>query len=222
MTLEIVLLAMIAAFLGLRLYSVLGKRTGHEQEPPLPRRIEKPEGVVPPREAPAPAPDIPREAPAALPEMVYESHAEDGVRAILAADRNFDVGRFVEGAKSAYGMVLEAYWKGDKQELAELCDKDVYESFAAAIDERDEKGETLDNRLVRIEEARIVDAVYEAPEARVTMRFDADIAAVLRDKDGNLIGGSLSDAVETNDIWTFARDTTSPDPNWLLVQTDQA
>ena len=220
MTIEIVLLAMVAAFLGLRLYSVLGKRTGHEQEH-MPRKIDERVTELHPEEKAKPhIPDI-IPTPAA-PTMVYDKAAERGMREILSADRNFDVGRFLDGSKLAYSMVLEAFWKGDTDELKSLCDDDVYESFAGAIETREKNGEVLDNRLVRIDDARISDASMDGRTARITVSFDADIAAVVKDKNGKLIGGSLSDAVETHDIWTFMRDLSSADPNWIIDETDEA
>lgn len=225
MTIEIVLLAMVAAFLGLRLYSVLGKRTGHEQEH-MPRNIDKSldKRSMPAENHDGPIPDITpaSNAPIAPPAMIYDAAAESGMRSILAADRNFDAARFLEGAKAAYGMVLEAFWTGNREELKELCDDDVYDSFVAAIDAREKNGELLENRLVRIEEARISDASYERPVARITVRFDADIVAVIKDKDGKLIGGSVTDAVDTHDVWTFSRDLSSASPAWLLDETDEA
>lgn len=217
-TFEIVLLAMVAAFLGLRLYSVLGKRTGHEQEP-APRQVadeRQPAVVRQPMgqpEASAPAGYI----DAGLVDLV----ASSGLRSIANADRQFDTGLFLEGAKSAYRMILEAYWKGDKESLRFLCDDDVYDSFVGAIDGRTERGEILENRLVRIEEARIVEASYDHPVARVTVRFDADIAAMVKDAQGNIIGGSMTDAVEAHDVWTFFRDLKGGDRNWKLDETDQ-
>lgn len=221
MTIEIVLLAMVAAFLGLRLYSVLGKRSGHEQEH-TPRNIEPRANDRRPLDDSKPqVPDI-VPAPAGSPTMVYDIGAEAGMRDILSADRNFDVGRFVEGAQAAYAMILEAFWKGDKEELKTLCDDDVYESFVEVIDAREKRGEILENQLVRIDNARISAAEYNRPVASITVQFDADIAAVVKDKKGNLIGGSLSDAAETHDVWTFSRDLSSADPNWLLDETDEA
>ena len=221
MTIEIVLLAMVAAFLGLRLYSVLGKRTGHEQEH-TPRSIEPRANDRRPLDDAKPhVPDI-APAQAATPAMVYDSSAEAGMREILSADRNFDVGRFVEGSQAAYRMILEAFWQGDKEELKSLCDDDVYESFAEVIDARVKRGEILENQLVRIDNARISEAEYRRPVARITVQFDADIASVVKDKKGKLIGGSLSDAAETHDVWTFSRDLSSADPNWLLDETDEA
>ena len=219
MTIEIVLLAMVAAFLGLRLYSVLGKRTGHEQEP----TVRRPEPGAPSPEQREP--HVPDMAPARVPEApatIYDASAEAGVQRILSADRSFDAGQFMDGAKAAYGMILEAFWRGDRDELRDLCDADVYESFVAAIDAREERGEVLDNRLVRIEDARIAKAELDGSLARISVRFDADIAAVVKDRDGALIGGSLSDAVETHDVWTFTRDVKSDSPAWILDETDDA
>lgn len=216
---------MVAAFLGLRLYSVLGKRTGHEQDP-LSGRMDR---------------SIPQSAPGNTQGESHDQHdaphdinnvsamrpgieraAEQGLQRIASADRSFDPVRFIIGAKTAYGMILDAFWNGNREELRSLTDDDVYESFIAAIDQRQERGETLDNSLVRIERAAIVDAELQGRIARITMRFDADIASVVRDKDGELIAGSVSDAVETHDIWTFSRNLDDNSPNWLLDETDQA
>jgi len=228
-TIEIVLLAMVAAFLGLRLYSVLGKRTGHEQEH-TPRNVEngldnRPQdrGALD-ESRDSPIPDIvpSSSAPVPQPTMIYDAAAESGMRAIINADRNFDAGRFVEGAKAAYGMILEAFWTGDREQLKELCDDDVYESFVSAIDAREKNGEILENRLVRIEEARIAEADYDRRMARITVRFEADVVAVVKDKDGKLIGGSVTDAVDTHESWTFMRDLSSANQNWILDETDEA
>lgn len=217
MIVEIVILVMIAAFLGLRLYSVLGRRAEHEEEP-VPTRFERGDRGNAPRAMTAPATELPRShreisgfAPA----------IEQGLREISAADRRFDLLTFLEGAKSAYAMVLEAFWRGDKEELRHLCDDDVYQSFADAIDAREAAGETLDHRLIRIEDTVIHSARLDDRTARIAVRFAADIAAVTRDKDGNVVAGSLDDAIESIDIWTFARDVTSPDPDWLLDETDE-
>lgn len=216
MTFTIVLLALVAAFLGLRLYSVLGKRTGHEQEPVARQPIDT---AAPMMRQPLPS----GESGSSLPQgdvSNVDMAAQSGLRLIANADRTFDVGLFVEGSKSAYKMVLEAYWNGDRESLRFLCDDDVYESFAEAIDGRIARGETLSNRLVRIDEARVVDASFDHPMARITIRFDADIAAMVKDAEGNVIGGSMTDAVETHDVWTFMRDVKSGDRNWKLDETD--
>lgn len=213
----IVILAMIAGFLALRLYSVLGKRTGHEQEPAVRQADERAKvTVLQPGPVAQNAGDSVR-----LAEGLIGPGAENGVRALIAADRNFDVPQFVDGAKSAYKMVLEAFWRGDRDELAWLCDDDVRASFEESIAAREADGHVLDNRLVRIEKAQIVEASVNGRTAEVALRFEADIAAVTRDKDGNVVAGSLTDAVGTKDIWTFTRDIRSADPNWKLSETDE-
>jgi predicted lipid-binding transport protein (Tim44 family) len=213
----IVLLAMVAAFLALRLYMVLGKRSGHEQVlPPKPAE----ERLAPAQAVRAQPEALAEPAPAA--DSVIDPGAANGVRAILAADSSFDVARFLDGAKSAYRMILEAFWRGDEEELNWLTGPEVREAFAAAIAARKEAGHVLDNRLVSIESARIESARLEGKIALITVNFVADIAAVTRDAEGNVIAGTLEDAVTTNDSWTFSRNLRDDDPNWLLVETDDA
>ena len=118
-------------------------------------------------------------------------------------------------------MILEAFWKGDKETLRELTDDDVYAGFSGAIDARTAAGETLENRLIRIEDATIHSAELDRRTARISVLFVSDIASLTRDKDGNVIAGSLDDAVESRDIWTFTRNVDSRDPNWVLDETDQ-
>ena len=166
MTVEIVILAMIAAFLGLRLYSVLGRRADHGDEP-VQGRFETKPGVAKPGAGTAPVgrlPDRTAAAPAAgnaqrvreLPQVMPA--VEKGLRDIIAADRRFDPQAFVDGARAAYRMILEAFWRGDRDELKHLCDTDVAASFIAAIDARQAAGEVLENRLVRFEEVSIAAA----------------------------------------------------------------
>jgi predicted lipid-binding transport protein (Tim44 family) len=214
LTVEIVLLAMIALFVGLRLYAVLGQRTGHEQQP-----VTRPEAA--PESAPAAATADAVPNPAEPTGLAYEAGAAAGIRAIIAADPHFDVARFVEGAQAAYKMVLEAFWRGDRAELALLANQEVSAAFIAAIDAREAAGHTLDNRLIAIERAAIEDARLDGRVAEIEVHFEAFVAAVTRDKDGELLAGSMSDAVPTNDIWTFQRNLASKDPNWLLVETDE-
>jgi predicted lipid-binding transport protein (Tim44 family) len=119
-------------------------------------------------------------------------------------------------------MVLESFWRGDREELRFLCGPEVFATFDAAITERETAGHRLENRLVQIEKAIIQDARVTGRTAEIDVRFDADIAAVTRDAEGNLIAGTLSDAVPTHDVWTFRRTLGTDDPNWLLVETDEA
>ena len=213
----IVILALVALFIGLRLYSVLGERTGHEQpilkpaDPEAEARIEPRTAARTPSSASVTEPD----------DLAYLPMAGPGVRALLAADPTFDVGRFLEGSKSAYRMILESFWKGDIEAMRPYVDAHVFETFAGAVEERSKDGLMLDNRLVSIDQALIAAAEIERTVALVTVRFEADIAAVTRNSAGEVVAGSMSDAIQTRDRWTFRRDISSRDPNWLLVETDE-
>jgi predicted lipid-binding transport protein (Tim44 family) len=211
----LIVLALVFVFVALRLWSVLGRRTGHEQP------IAKAESVPIVRGVTLKAPDA-APAPTIGQEPTPSASAAAGLRTIAAADPQFDVVRFVEGAKAAYGMVLDAYWRGDQDALDKMVDPEVAHSFAHAIHEREEAGETLDNRLVSVEQAQVEDAQVENGIAHIRIRFEADVAAVTRDRDGNVIAGSLTDAVPTHDVWTFSRPVKSPNPNWMLTETDEA
>ena len=214
----IIILALVAAFLGLRLYSVLGK---HGDDGVLPRPEEKT------RTAPSPAaptvnlPDLdtPLQPSRGTP-VAYAPVADLGLRAIMAGDRNFDVTRFLAGAQAAYRLILEAFWRGDKDVLQTLCDADSYDAFADAIDARTARGEVLDNRLIHIDRVLITDATISGGLARITLTFDADIAAITRNSEGQIIAGSMTDAMHTHDSWSFVRSLSSNDPNWLLDETD--
>jgi len=211
----IVILALVALFIGLRLYAVLGERTGHEQP------ILKP--ADPEARLDQPVHAAPREAAKASEsgDLAYLPMAGPGVRALLAADPSFDVARFLEGAAGAYRMILEAFWKGDLEAIKPHVAPHVYDSFAAAVEQRAKDGHKLDNRLVALEPAVITDAAVENGAAVVTARFEADIAAVTRNAEGEVVAGSMSDAIQTRDRWTFRRDISSRDPNWLLIETDE-
>ena len=212
----IIVLGLIALFIGLRLYSVLGERTGHEQQPIL--KPADPEARVKPQEA------APTSGPAVVADagdLAFLPTAGPGVRAILAADPAFDVARFLEGAKAAYRMILEGFWKGDLETVRSHVDDHVFETFSTAVKQREADGLVLDNRLVAIDQSLIAEATLERSVAVVTVRFEADIAAVTRNQAGEVVAGSLSDAVQTRDLWTFRRDIASNDPNWLLIETDE-
>jgi predicted lipid-binding transport protein (Tim44 family) len=213
----LVILAMIFALVALRLFAVLGRRTGHEQ-----RQLPTPadDRSMPPRPAPSASADGRAEAGRDS-DSVVAPPAQSGLRALIAMDRAFDVTQFLSGARGAYGMILEAFWSGDRDTLGRYCDPHVQAAFESAIAAREAAGQKLENRLVRIENANISNARIENGRAFVTVRFEADISAVTKDKDGMVIAGSLVDAVPTVELWTFVRDVKSRDPNWLLVETDE-
>jgi predicted lipid-binding transport protein (Tim44 family) len=212
----IVILALVALFIGLRLYSVLGERTGHEQQPIL--KPADPDARVEPRIS---QPTAPQPISADSGDMAFLPTAGPGVRALLAADATFDVARFLEGAKGAYRMILESFWKGELDAVRGHVDDHVFETFSSAVEQRKKDGLTLDNRLVAVDQAVISEASVDRAVAIVTVRFEADIAAVTRNLEGQVVAGSMSDAVQTRDLWSFRRDISSRDPNWLLIETDE-
>jgi predicted lipid-binding transport protein (Tim44 family) len=213
----IIILALVALFIGLRLYSVLGERTGHEQPILKPADPEADARIAPRAQASNPA----SVAVVEPDELAYLPTAGPGVRALLAADPSFDVGRFLEGSKAAYRLILEAFWKGDVEAMRPYVDAHVLETFAGAVEQRTKDGLVLDNRLVAIDQALIAGAEIDRSVALVTVRFEADIAAITKNSAGEVVAGSLSDAVQTRDRWTFRRDISSRDPNWILVETDE-
>ncbi|MFZ5610421.1 MAG: Tim44/TimA family putative adaptor protein [Pseudomonadota bacterium] len=214
---QIIIFAMIAAFVALRLIGVFGRHQGDEQ-PSTPehngarRDIAKADVLAGPD-----APDAKGKGEAAF------FHADPQVRDVLQriahADRQFDPARFLEGARKAYEMILEAFWKGDRETLASFVDADVLANFSAAIEARQAAGQTVENRLVHLNAVAIMAAEIVGNAAHITVAYEADIIAAVRDRDGNLAEGSLSDTHLVKDIWTFARPLRSRDPNWTLVET---
>src|SRR4029453_7016239 len=189
----IVILALVALFIGLRLYSVLGERTGHEQPILKPADPEADARMEPRPAARAAAPSMPSEPD----ELAYLPTGGPGVRALLAADPSFDVARFLEGSKGAYRLILEAFWKGDIEAMRPYVDTHVFETFAAEVEQRTKDGLTFDNRLVAIDQALLAGAEVERSVALVTVRFEADIAAVTRNSAGEVVAGSPFDRSPT-------------------------
>lgn len=214
--LDIILVAMIAAFIALRLRSELGKKTGNEPQPPAAGRA--PYARDNHTTIDADAVEVQQPAGDVI-DMAKDPDVRAGLTDIRRADSYFDAGQFLDGAKGAYQMVLEAFWAGDKGALKDFLDDTVLQQFGAAIDQREEDGLTLENRILDITKAEISAAQLDKRQAEITIDFAAEIIAVTRDADGNLVDGDLSDAVDLEDKWTFARDTRSKDPNWTLIAT---
>lgn len=224
--LDIILLAMVAAFLVFRLRSVLGKRTGNERPPhdpyagrdgATPGRADPPEGrddgtvvSLPDRSGPTEAPsDIPDGSPAA-----------EGLAAIQAADSAFAVSEFLEGVRMAFEMIVTSFANGDRETLRPLLSDEVYENFAGAIVERETRSETMEMTLVGIREAEVLEASMDGRVAFVTAKIVSEQIEVLRDAAGEPISGDPTHVSTVTDIWTFARNTRSRNPNWTLVATE--
>ena len=211
---DIILFAMIAGFLVLRLRSVLGRRTGNERRRDL----------VPQR--PAPLSDqvaVPESANQTVPLAPVAAKAADivaeGLNRIRRADPGFDPARFLEGARIAFEMIVSAFATGDKATLRPLLNDEVYQPFAQSIDERAAARETTETRDLRLDDADIVEADTAGRTVRVTVKLVSHQITVTRAMDGSIVDGDPDHPVEKTDYWTFARDTRSPDPNWMLVAT---
>jgi predicted lipid-binding transport protein (Tim44 family) len=143
-----------------------------------------------------------------------------GLDAIVAADKTFDVKHFVAGARGAYEMIVTAYAQGDRRALKDLLSRDVYDHFDGVIREREQRGETAETRFVSIDAADVIAAEQRGTIAHITMRFVSQLVSVTRDKAGAVVDGNAEKVTDVTDVWTFARDVTSRDPNWKLVATE--
>ncbi|WP_254017558.1 Tim44/TimA family putative adaptor protein [Mesorhizobium escarrei] len=220
------LVAAVVIFFQLR--NVLGRRTGSERPPFDPYTAgrtrddaQKPENVVslPRKRAPGePAID----AYAAIDAFAKpDTDLNKGLRAIKDNDPGFDPKTFVDGAKMAYEMIVMAYADGDRKTLKNLLSREVYDGFVAAIGDREAKSEKIQSSFVGIDKADIVSAEMKGSEAHITLRIVSELISATRDKAGAVIDGDPETVAEVKDVWTFARDTRSRDPNWKLVATEE-
>jgi predicted lipid-binding transport protein (Tim44 family) len=223
----------LAVFIFLRLRSVLGQRTGSER-PPYDRaapnvvqRTQDNNNVVPMPgavidQAPlAPSADV---APADRWKDVAEpgSPLAAGLDAIAVHDSSFDPRHFISGARSAYEMIVLAFANGDRRALKDLLSNEVYESFEAVIKDREKHEQKTETRFVSIDKAELVSAEARDRAAQLTVRFVSQMISVTRDKTGAIVDGNPDKVADITDVWTFARDTSSRDPNWKLVGTGSA
>jgi len=217
----------LAVFIFLRLRSVLGQRTGRERPPYDPYSAREP--VRPASEKVVSLPNRTTEAAAQKPVEPGErwkgvadsgSPLAAGLDAIAGADAGFDPKHFLTGARTAYEMIVSAYAEGDRRTLKNLLGREVYEGFESAISEREKRGETVENRFVSIEEAEITSAELRGRTAQLTVKFQSKLVSATRDKNGNVVDGNADKVTDVTDVWTFARDASSRDPNWKLVATE--
>jgi len=210
---DILLFAMIAAFLVLRLRSVLGRRTGNERRPPDPFEPTA-------RPDPATSDNV-----VALPErgkaaVTVDTPLAAALTQIKVADRGFDEVGFLSGARAAFEMIVNAFANGDRDTLRPLTGPEVFASFDGAIREREAAGESFDSTLVGIKSVEFVDARLEGREAQVVVRVISEQINVTRSAAGEVLSGRTDAIEQVTDVWTFARDTRSSDPNWFLVATE--
>nr|PZN87858.1 MAG: preprotein translocase subunit Tim44 [Pseudomonadota bacterium] len=147
---------------------------------------------------------------------------EEGLLSIARADATFDPEHFLRGAKQAYEMIVMAFAEGNRKLLKDLLSREVFDSFVAAIAERESRGEQIDQSFVGINKAEIVEAELKGTTAQVTVKFISQLISATRDAAGQVIAGDPQRIREVTDIWTFAREVTSRNPNWRLIATQAA
>jgi predicted lipid-binding transport protein (Tim44 family) len=226
-----IIFALLAIFVVWKLSSVLGMRTGHEKPPADPfarprddagRDSAEKEGNV--IRLPGAANDDKRvpDAKAGL----WAGFAEPAtplwtdLDALKLADPSFDPKLFLEGAKAAYEMIINAFAKGDKTVLQNLLAEDVFASFSKAISDHEERGEKVETTLVSIDKANFDHVQLQGSVAQISVMFAVKLITVTRDKTEAVVEGAADKVVDVNDLWTFARDTNSRDPNWKLIATE--
>jgi len=212
---ELLILFAIAAFVLYRLKSVIGTRTGYEAPPE--RYEQDAEQEVEPRVERRPPPSI---------EDISSRHAlsDDAREAFTAMRRvepDFDVEGFLQGARSAYEMILMAYEEGDRSTLRDLLAPDVFRAFESVIDERESQGLTVEARFIGVRDLRVESAAFdhETNEADVALRFVGELITAVRDTENRIVEGDPNEVRRQTDVWTFSRVMGAPNPNWLLTAT---
>jgi predicted lipid-binding transport protein (Tim44 family) len=236
-SLTTIIFALVAIAVIWKLRSVLGERTGTERPP---RDIERPpHNIFGGRREPGgnaerggsnvvrmPLTTAATRTAGVTPVDRWRGYAEAGssvargLDAIAAADAGFSAAAFVDGAKIAYETIIIAFAKGDRDLLSQLLAPDVYSGFVSALEDRVKRGETVTTTIVSLDAATIEDAAMQGRTARVTMRFRSKLITATHDGEGKLVDGSPDKPVDMNDLWSFARETRSRDPNWKLVATE--
>ncbi len=218
---DIIFFAMVAAFIAFRLRSVLGRRTGNERRRTNPFLTAEQKKQEAGGDNVVKLPDRHANQDDAEPVFadIKDGTLKKGLTDIRLADPHFDLDGFLEGAKAAFGMVLDAFANGDKATLRPLLADPVYDSFSAAIDQREAAGERLTTEIVGMRTAEVAEAGMDGPYAKLTVRFVTEQINATRDAEGNVVDGDASQIAELTDLWTFARDTRTDDPNWQLVET---
>lgn len=216
---DLIFLGLIATFILLRLRGVLGARTGHEKKPedwqsgktgPVPGRREGTVVTLPRRAGPG-------GGEAAL--SPGEIRLRQTLTEIALADPQFDADDFADGARQAYEMIIIGFARGDRDILRSMVGDEVFANFDAAIMARQAAGQSMETRLAAISSARIVQAALRGKTAEVTVKFVADLISWVNNSAGELVQGHPSLPQQVSELWTFARETDSADPNWMLIAT---
>lgn len=233
-----IVFAILAVFVVWKLRSVLGTRTGNERPPydPFAERRKAGQGSANPPgetgkvirlpgaavERPSEPQGAPTETPADWEKLLAPgaASAAEGLRQIKVAEPGFSATAFVDGARAAYEMIVTAFAAGDRDALRPLLAKDVFDGFAAAITAREAAGRKVETTFVSMNGVGIEDASLRGRTAQIAVKFQPQMITVTRDAAGAVVDGSPDQVTDVVDLWTFARETGSRDPNWTLVATE--
>ncbi|MGG7517912.1 Tim44/TimA family putative adaptor protein [Allorhizobium undicola] len=213
-----------AVLIFFQLRSVLGRRTGNEKPPVDP--FQRNSSAAPADDSKVVTVSRREDGEAENRYAAIDAFAEPGsaingqLRQVADVDPSFVPQEFLKGAKIAYEMVVVAFANGDRKTLKSLLSKEVYDGFDAAISERERQGELLKTTFVGIEKAEILSAGLKDQEEQLTVRIVSQLISATYDRNGTLIDGDAENVGDVNDIWTFARDSRSRDPNWKLIATE--
>ncbi len=218
---DLLVYIIVAAVLVMWLRNVLGTRHGDEKSRPNPYlKDNNTSKSVTQDPIEGQSMRIDDSLSADLDSLSFENdEAKDGILKILKKDKSFHPSDFIEKAKDAFVIVVEAFAEGDKDTLSELLAPSVYKSFSKAIDARDKSGETVETEIHAVQKMDIVEAGLKGNVTFVTFRIYAEETAVIKDKNGKIISGDSDRITEMVDLWTFGRDTKSKDPTWQVFET---
>lgn len=238
------LFLVLAVVIFLKLRSVLGRRTGHEQtrfersKAQQEARQQQRNGELAGQDRVVTLPRRDREEPDTRVASEQQAQADSeqrvkefatgnaalskGLLDIVRSDPSFEPAHFVQGAKAAYEIIVTAFAEGNRKTLRDLLNNEVYDGFSTAITERENRGEQIDQSFVGIKAGDLVEAELKAGMAQVTVKFVSELISATRDRGGVVIAGDPKRIREVTDIWTFARETASRNPNWKLIATQAA
>ncbi len=219
---SLLILAALAIFVLWKLRSVLGERSERDGSTVSGFRSSGAPTRGGPLPGAAPSPGVAKPLAANRWNGVAEpgSKAWGGLDEIAATDTAFSGVSFIEGARKAYEIIVEAFAKSDRETLRRLLSADVFDRFAAEISARETRGETVQTALVAVESATVIDASALPRSNSITVRFVSQLITARRNREGRIIEGDPTNAAKIVDLWTFARNPGSRDPNWKLVATE--
>ena len=206
---DILIFAVIAVLLVLRLRSVLGQRTGYEET----QDKQAKESFADKPNAPIPFPKVADKS---------AKISGSGLDVLLRADRQFNENEFIQGATAAFNMILTAFAEGDQAQLKRLLNYELLQSFMQTIHDRTAAKETLEITVNDIREVSILNVELADSVASITVHFHSTQTRIARDEHGDIMDESDTEPREFIDIWTFERDLTLADLNWKLAETESA